>query len=165
MTTLALPNQRLGLAGGNTDRGVSEAAKELATRWLRLSLNLREPLSQGEGVRDALGELDDILMDCSQPDWDGYGAEPVDLSSVVEARRFLLSLPVKTSAPEVSVDPDGEVSMDWKGARGAILSVSIRADGRLSYAGRFGIRRASGTEYFTDEVPRKVVEHLRRTLP
>ena len=78
MTTLALPNPRLGIATGTSNRGVSEVAENLADRWLLLFAEQREPLSQGEGVREALTELDDILAECSGRGWDGYDAEPVD---------------------------------------------------------------------------------------
>ena len=165
MTTLALPNPHLGIATGTSNRGVSKVAEDLADRWLRLTVEQREPMSQGEGIREALGELDEILADCSGRGWDGYDSEPVDPLSVNEASRFLLALPANTPAPQVSVDPDGEVSMDWEGTPDTLFSVSIRGDGRLSYAGRFGIRRARGTEYLTDEIPRQVIDYVRRALP
>lgn len=164
MTTLTLPNPRLGIATGTPNRGVSEVAQDLADRWLRLFVEQREPMSQGEGVREALGELEDIVTECSEHGWDGYDGEPVDRLSVSEASRFLLALPANIPAPQVSVDPDGEVSMDWEGTPDTLFSVSIRGDGRLSYAGRFGIRRARGTEYLSDEIPRQVMDHVRRAL-
>ena len=61
MTTLALPNPHLGIATGTSNRGVSKVAEDLADRWLRLTVEQREPMSQGEGIREALGELDEIL--------------------------------------------------------------------------------------------------------
>ena len=115
-------------------------------------------------LAEAFGELRDILVECSRPGWDGYDAEPVDRLSVHKASRFLRALPANTTSPQLSVDPDGEVSMDWVGTSDTLFSVSIRGDGRLSYAGRFGIRRARGTEYLSDEIPREVMDYVRRAL-
>src|SRR5438105_2938375 len=52
------------------------------------------------------------------------------------ALRFLLALPTYLPAPELALDEDGEVSFDWRGSGGRLLTATLREDGRLSYAAR-----------------------------
>lgn len=75
------------------------------------------------------------------------------------AQRFLLALPGAVPAPELSFDDDGEVSFDWKGREGELLTITLREDGRLSYAARLSAyNREHGTKKFVDAIPRTLVE-------
>ena len=87
----------------------------------------------------------------------------VDLETVVAAIRFAYVLPRFGSLPEVSVDPDGEISFDWAGKSGEILSVSIDRRGRLAYAAWFGEgSRTHGIEGFADRCPKPLVRAIER---
>jgi hypothetical protein len=59
---------------------------------------------------DALDHLHSVAMECSTPDWDGYGAEAVNLEALYRAERLLRSLPEGFPLPEFSVEPDGAIS-------------------------------------------------------
>jgi hypothetical protein len=98
-------------------------------------------------------------------DWDGYGARPANMMAVDHALRFLRYVPAGLPDPDVSIDPDGEVSLEWYRAPRKTFSVSIGRDGRLSYAGLFGGSTLHGTEaYFADELPGEIRSGLRRVF-
>ena len=56
-----------------------------------------------------------------------------DSQALMRAQRFLLALPSHLPAPELDVDADGEVALDWVGTGGRMCTVTLRADGRLDY--------------------------------
>ncbi|KAI3594184.1 hypothetical protein D9X30_0416 [Cupriavidus sp. U2] len=73
---------------------------------------------------------------------------------------FALALPTDAALPEVSVDPDGEVAFDWIDDN-KMLSVSIGSGGGVTYAGKFGAERVSGTARFSRSVPQPLNEALK----
>lgn len=91
-------------------------------------------------------------------------ALPVDQETADAAIEFAYMLPYFASIPEVSADPDGEISFDWFGPSGKMFSASINKSGRLSYAGWFGEdSRVHGTEKLCDAVLQEVMRYLLRT--
>ena len=70
-------------------------------------------------------------------------AGDVEMASVspdtaTHALRFALLLPNSLPIPEISPDPDGDISFDWISKTGKVFSASIDRTGRIAYAGRFG---------------------------
>lgn len=163
MTTTYLPLRRSGLAAHPGSSGVSPTASDLADRVASVIDGLRASFSLAEPYREARAELDAARTEATVEDWDGHGARPMSLASYELAKRFLGALPTWSPPPEVSVDPDGEVALDWFGEK-CLLSISVGPKGELSYAGAFGVSRVSGEEYFTDEIPDAIVETLRRLI-
>ena len=86
----------------------------------------------------------------------------IDRLTLAIAERFWSALPSSIPAPEVSADPDGEVSFDWIGDDGSNFSVSVRSDARLAYAGAFGEGKTKyGTDRFDNQVPGEILEAVR----
>lgn len=72
---------------------------------------------------------------------------PVGYATLVQAVIFLMTMPSDLPLPEISVDPDGEIALDW--CRGEdMLSLSLGASGRLSYAWNIEDEARHGTEVF-----------------
>ena len=109
-------------------------------------------------------ELDDIYVECSGRNWDGYGARPIFKSVRKYVNKFLDALPVDTPTPELSPDPDGEISLEWCYARNKMFSISIGKKGRIAYAVLDGERRSSGTEVFEKEMPESIIFQLKNFL-
>jgi hypothetical protein len=87
------------------------------------------------------------------------GSLSIDQDTYSASLLFLLALPHWVPAPEVAIDPDGEVAFDWFGKFGKNFSVSVRSDGRLSYAGQFGPRTSlHGTDEFVGTVPSRILD-------
>ena len=93
---------------------------------------------------------------------DGHGALPVQPRALQHASLLVASLPWNVPLPAVTADPDGEVSLDWDAGRDVIFGVSVRADGRLAWAGRFGEERVTGIGFLKTGAPAVVAEWASR---
>jgi len=110
----------------------------------------------------ALSSLCVLSKECSEKDWDGAGALPVDLTAVKSAADFVRALPESLPLPEFAVDPDGAVSLDWIQSKTRLFSVSISASNRLAFAWLDGSDRGHGVAKFTgDQIPRRILEGIR----
>lgn len=94
--------------------------------------------------------VDQVLVDCSTENWDGYGALPVNLSSVHYAKKLLDTLPREIRTPDIGADPDGEVSLEWTAGPRQVISISISHAGDLAYAGLLGDNKIHGTIHIDD---------------
>jgi hypothetical protein len=81
--------------------------------------------------------------------WDGSEAKPVDGDAISRAIGFVRALSEGCEMPEVSVDPDGAIALDWMPSRHRLLSISISgANDRLAYAWIDGTDRGSAVSRF-----------------
>lgn len=113
-------------------------------------------LEKRKGLFD---ELFETFEECREPNWDGYGAQPVSDETYRLAYEFLTALPLDTPAPSVGAEPDGHLTVEWYRSPERTLSVSISADGDLHFAALLGLTKAYGTEPFVGEVP-KIISDL-----
>jgi hypothetical protein len=154
MTTLAINRRIAPVTKGLVRSGSSDEAVQL---WKVLGEAL-SGLKRAQSDR-ALAFSELFAMDVRV---DGGRTAFVESATLVLAQRFLTILPLDIPAPEVGLDPDGEISFDWFGAEGQNFSVSLRKDGRLAYAGAFaGEKTKYGTDRLDDEIPREIVEAVR----
>lgn len=109
-------------------------------------------------------ELDNVMLDCHKPGWDGYGAEAVSPDAYRLAKRFIQSLPTGIPRPSISADPDGCVTFEWQVSSRRLVLVSVHADYRIDYAAIFGSQKDSdyGTKPFFDKFPTRLSELVRR---
>ncbi len=143
-----------------TDRGVSDDV-----RALNLFVEeMFEDCSQSViiNANESLQELYNLWGECSSENWDGYGAQPVDPDSFNEAERFIRALPTTVREPEVAVDPDGEISLEWYFEPRKVFSVSIGKRNEIKYAGLYGLNKTYGREYFDDEIPKAIFDNFDR---
>ncbi len=113
--------------------------------------------------RDAvLGDLTDEFEQCSQPGWDGFGANAVSRETHATARRFVRSLPIGIASPEVCAEADGHLSLEWRSVPDWSISVSVAENGELHYAALFGRNQTYGTEVFDGKAPRFILQLIRR---
>lgn len=88
---------------------------------------------------------------------------PVDMDTMRAATQFAYSLPRFGPIPDVSVDPDGEISFDWTGPSGEMFSVSVNRHNRLAYAGWFGEKsRIHGIEQLAEGCPQQIVRGIEK---
>ncbi len=114
------------------------------------------------GNVDLFEDLEELAAECGEPDWDGYGAVPINPEAVRVAQRFLRSLPVGAHRPTVGVEPDGHVTFEWHVAPKQTLSVSVSPDGMLHYSAAIGSSRSFGTEPFLGECPEAILDLVQR---
>jgi len=144
-----------------TDHGVSDDAKRL--RNLFYENPSRSPSIKLEGrFREASEAINSASKEASEDNWDGYGAQKIHEASLENAQAFLFALPTIIPLPEVSVDPDGEVSFTWQRSPRLVFSVSVSKNGVLNYAGLFGRNKTHGTEDFIQAIPKAITNNLER---
>ena len=107
-------------------------------------------------------ELFEIVEECRETNWDGYGAQPVRDQTYRFAYEFLTALPRDTPAPSVGAEPDGHLTVEWFRSPERTLSVSISAGGDLHFAALLGEVKAYGTEPFVGEVPKIISDLIHR---
>ena len=131
--------------------GVSEVARQVK---LSLDKSLEHYLETR--LESLLPEIENLY---SAPDQ----SIAVDLDTIHAATQFAYSLPRFGPLPEVSADPDGEISFDWTGQSGEMFSVSVNKHYRLAYAGWFGEKnRIHGIEQLGESCPQQVVRGIER---
>lgn len=120
----------------NYARG-SNAVSEEARIVGRLAAGVGDDAERSEALfgpkARALEELAIVAMECSTPDWDGYGAKPVDPDALLMAETIIRALPDGFPVPEVGAEPDGAISLDWIYSQHRMLSLSVEGDSRLAY--------------------------------
>ncbi len=88
---------------------------------------------------------------------------PVSLDTATQALNFALLLPNSLPIPEISSDPDGDISFDWISKTGKMFSASIDGTGRIAYAGRFGERsKVHGVEQLSKSLPQEILRGIER---
>lgn len=71
-------------------------------------------------------------------------------------------LPDWLPAPEVSLDPDGQIAFDWQRAPRLVVTVTVAPDATLYFAGLFGGNRNHGREVLSNELPPAIAANLHR---
>ena len=160
MTTTCIPLQYNNPFFLPTDRGVSDDVQALNL----FVEEMFEDCSQSViiSANESMQELYNLLEECSTENWDGYGAQPIDPDSFSEAERFIRALPTTISKPEVAVDPDGEISLEWYFEPRKVFSVSIGKRNEIKYAGLYGLNKTYGREYFDNEIPKAIFDNINR---
>lgn len=104
-------------------------------------------------------ELADIQQECSVPDWNGYGAKPIDRSSIQHVCKFLGMLPEGISYPELCAEPNGDLAMVWQ-KHGYHIAVGIDGDGRIAWGGTGPGGRIFGDAKFSNDMPKVILDML-----
>jgi hypothetical protein len=107
-------------------------------------------------------ELWNLFEDCNTENWDGYGAKGITPESLNVGLEFLDQLPAFVANPEVTADPDGEISFEWFKSDDMILTLSVSSERKIAFAGIFGQERPHGIENFGLEIPSTVLMYLSR---
>lgn len=163
MSTLAFRTATSGTIWNfEQSNGVSDSAEQISKSLENIRNDVKEDnISFGFSVKEALSNLNEVALDASMENWDGYGAKKIDKESYFGAKKFINSLPLGVEMPEISAHPDGEVAFDWYVKKGFMLSVSISPDDELAYAYRFGLRKNYGKEYYGDAIPETILEKIK----
>lgn len=106
------------------------------------------------GLSTLVATVDSVVVDEEQ--------ESVSAPARVNAEQFLLALPDALPMPEVSVDPDGAVSLTWFASRTRMFSVSIDETDRVAFAWLDGSDKGHAVARFRPPMlPDVVVSTLR----
>lgn len=145
--------------------GLGAEAGRVENVFTELQKHALDSVALGKAKQDALDSLYATFSEGCQSGWDGYDASAASYESYFRAKRFIEALPANFPAPEVALDPDGEVSLEWYCGPGRVFSVSVGANDELTYAGKFSpTKKTHGTEPFTGQVPKVILDNIRRLL-
>ncbi len=145
--------------------GLGEEAGRVESVFSKMQEHALVSVALGKAKQDALDTLYAIFSKGCSTGWDGYDASAASYESYFRAKRFIEALPANFPVPEIALDPDGEVSLEWYSAPGRVFSVSIGANDELTYAGKFSPgKKTHGTEPFTGQVPKVILDNIRRLL-
>ena len=112
---------------------------------------------------DALKRLYELAAECAEADWDGYGAEAVSQSAVEHSAYFIRRLPEGLPLPEISVEPDGEIALDWSPTPTQTFSVSIGTANRMACAWVNGTEHGHAVAYSNNgDIPSRILQEIQR---
>jgi len=78
-------------------------------------------------------EIDEILEECSLPNWNEYDSDPV-LKETGEHMRCVLSLVDEAvPMPDIVPDSDGDLSADWDSEDDIGIYLTVSADGEAYF--------------------------------
>ena len=120
-------------------------------------------LSEAEGLT-IINDLAEVWEECQHANWDGYDALPVSQSSLRNMYKFLMELPPRFPRPTIGAEPGGHLTVEWYRHPRWTLSVSIGPEGTLHYSALLGSDKTCGTEAFYNEVPKSILDLVRRVL-
>jgi len=144
---------------------VSPEAKEIrvATRELVSAGERSQALFADKAA--VLSQLVTLEIECSAEGWDGNGANPIDVVAVHQVKRFLRALPDRAPLPEIAVEPDGSVSLDWIHSRNQLFSVSVGRSARLAFAWVDGADSGYGVARFDGQsIPQRIMQGIEATV-
>lgn len=148
--------------GSTMTPGASEAAQVIAALARKGREHFLQPLSRSAHRNAAMEELATVQEECVHAGWDGHQALPINEDTFRQAYFFIEAFPLELPMPSIAAEPDGYLTMEWHHASRRTLSVSIGAGGDLHYSALFGVANAYGTEVFSGEVPKVIIDLVRR---
>lgn len=155
MTTLVSSAYGFGYPASATTPAVGEVARRLESLLKTGFSGAKQSLSAS--VSRVYDELQALSHDYDDVEF----SEPTKRIAMA----FLEALPADVPAPDLGLDNDGEVTFDWAGTNGRMMTLALRGDGRLSYACRISAAdKQNGTKLFVDTVPNVVVECIRQVV-
>ena len=94
--------------------------------------------------------------DHSRSNWDGYGARAASFAAFEKTWQLIQELPMHALVPDFIVHPDGEIALEWHGARGNVLTATLSGDDWLKWAALIGGERVYGRIPFSGSLPPRI---------
>ena len=94
------------------------------------------------------------------PDWDGYGAKPVNLKCHKSAMVFARKLPSELMDAEVGVTADGDVDFEWYRGKSKRCIFVFSSEGKVHCVASGGKSKLSAT--FVSPEPQDLIDIVRR---
>lgn len=140
------------------ESGVSDSSHELSQYVLKIRNHTSQTISLG--WRESLNQqLMDIYSRCSEENWDGYDAIPLDRFTVYAASIFIELLPDNIAIPDIVPEPTGEIGFQWSKGKHVTFVASINPE-MITFAGLFGTSKIHGEIKFLNELPSAIEKIL-----
>ena len=142
---------------------VSEEISVIREKALGLSKHIESSRALFGPKEDPLDRLNELAAECAEADWDGYGAEAVIPGAVRRSAHFIRRLPENLPLPEISMEPDGEIALDWSPTSTQTFSVSIGNADRMACAWVNGTEHGHVVAYSNNgEIPSRILQEIQR---
>ena len=145
--------------------GFSNDSKVIDIAIKRAAKHSHEALSQDAHFKVLLNELAMVVGNCSCDNWDGYGAQPIPRSAILEALTLLKLIKglYYILPDEITAEPDGSIALDWYGTNNKVYSVSVGGNGSLVFSGRFADGGSLfGVHPFSNKLPETLADSIGR---
>ena len=160
--TVAYENPRYLVPTSCGSGGVGESLGSIV-RDLQDLVNSYKLTISGQRFDSARKSLFEISRECSEINWDGYGAKPITSETYFEALGFIDLLPEDLEPPDIVPEPTGKIGLEWRKGTKTIYVIALGGKNLISYAGIFGPgNETHGTENFAEFIPETIIEHLNR---
>lgn len=146
-----------------TDPAVSEAAHRLRRSAEDVARSATSVLLDSSRY-EAQKVLLELFKECSEPNWDGYGAVPPSIEGLRRAWNLLEWLPADIPAPQTSIHPDGEIALEWTGPEEAILTATLSHDPWIKWAAIIHGERLYGRIPYADSLPARLHRMVSEVL-
>ena len=143
------------------DNALSDEAENFRAQVASAS-EFRSSVALGQQKQAAADVLLETYLSARSDNWDGLGSAAVEPSTYLYAKQFLALLSSTTPMPEIFVDRDGEICLEWDYTPRRVFSVAVGRDGTLNYAGLFGHSKAHGVEQLYEGLPAAISSNLER---
>jgi len=111
-----------------------------------------------------LDGLTNALTEAAEENREAYIAFLNNTNSLAYAAGFLAHLPADFPFPEISLDNDGDIAIDWDYEPRRIMSISVGKDGTLNFAWLVGYSKQHGIETFKNNIPESILTGIQRVL-
>jgi hypothetical protein len=145
------------------DRALGESAR-IVRRIRADAFGSETAMTTGVRRQEIVRALETASAVAQEPSWDGYGAQPLQPATIAHAFQFLSQLPASFPTPQVAIDSDGDVAIEWDIAPRRVISVRVAPDGTLNYAGIAGHSVFHGVEPSREGIPSAVVSAISRVV-
>ncbi|HEB71047.1 MAG TPA: hypothetical protein ENI77_00320 [Nitrospirae bacterium] len=146
----------------STKSGVSEASQKLQYEIApEVDRIFREPISW-RWKDDLEEDVIEILEECEEEGWDGYGAKPIKPENKYRIKMILDLLQYNLLPPEIIPEPDGYLSFEWR-RDDVAFSVTVEPC-KLVYAAILGAGRTQHGEepFYGDDLPEAIKDILTK---
>ena len=143
--------------------GVSPESITVRNRLREVRRENWQSYTMGLRLAVLLDNLIEVFKECSEENWDGYGAKPITSKVYSEALNLIALLPLSLPFPDIVPEPDGSIGFEWYKEKRNLFVISIGGNNIINFAGLFGdINKIHGTECYADSLPPIVSESLQR---
>ncbi len=139
MTSITMPSNISGCAG--------KIANFVDQQIKNIRDILQESNALGFTAKGTFQQLYEVFEECSSEGWDGEQAKPISEEVLRYAERFLNSFPLGIEAPEIGVEPDGAITLEWYRSPNKVVSISINPNCWVYYAALIGTSKRHGADY------------------
>jgi hypothetical protein len=139
----------------------------VSEEWVRRSVTVRGSAVFPHFAESVQQQLRDVVACANHDNWDGMKSLAANRRAVRQANRFLSMLPpsaFRSIVPEVTVDPDGEIAIEWYVSPSQLFSVSIGANGRLAWAGIIDGEEVPGHAMMKQRIPQELLDYINQLV-